>query len=71
MGVGDFDDMLNLYRGIAPMRRNITADEVGKTGMALLSNLSSGITGEVVHVDCGFSIMGAPPADFFKPPTAG
>ena len=65
MGVGDFDDMLNLYAGIAPMRRNITADEVGKTGMALLSNLSSGITGEVVHVDCGFSIMGAPPADFF------
>jgi enoyl-[acyl-carrier protein] reductase I len=71
MGVGDFDDMLNLYRGISPMRRNITADEVGKTGMALLSNLSSGITGEVVHVDCGFSIMGAPPADFFKPPAAG
>ena len=66
MGVGDFDDMLNLYAGIAPMRRNITADEVGKTGMALLSNLSSGITGEVVHVDCGFSIMGAPPADFFS-----
>jgi enoyl-[acyl-carrier protein] reductase I len=68
MGVGDFDDMLNLYSGISPMRRNITADEVGKTGMALLSDLSSGITGEVVHVDCGFSIMGAPPADFFRKP---
>ncbi len=66
MGVGDFDDMLNLYAGISPMRRNITADEVGKTGMALLSDLSSGITGEVLHVDCGFSIMGAPPADFFQ-----
>lgn len=71
MGVGDFDDMLNLYRGISPMRRNITANEVGKTGMALLSDLSSGITGEIVHVDCGFSIMGAPPADFFKQPAAG
>ena len=70
MGVGDFDDMLNLYRGISPMRRNISADEVGKTGMALLSDLSSGITGEIVHVDCGFSIMGAPPADFFQQPEA-
>lgn len=64
MGVGDFKQMLDLYEGVAPMRRNITADEVGKMGMVLLSSLSSGITGEVVHVDCGFSIMGAPPADF-------
>lgn len=71
MGVGDFDDMLNLYAGISPMRRNITADEVGKTGMALLSDLSSGITGEVLHVDCGFSIMGAPPADFFQKAAGG
>jgi enoyl-[acyl-carrier protein] reductase I len=57
--------MLKLYAGISPMRRNITADEVGRTSMALLSNLASGITGEILHVDCGFSIMGAPPADFF------
>ena len=64
MGVGDFKQMLDLYDGVAPMRRNITADEVGKMGMVLLSDLSSGVTGEVVHVDCGFSIMGAPPADF-------
>jgi len=68
MGVGDFDDMLKLYAGISPMRRNITADEVGRTAMALLSNLASGITGEILHVDCGFSVMGAPPADFFTPP---
>jgi len=64
MGVGDFKQMLDLYEGVSPMRRNITADEVGKMGMVLLSDLSSGVTGEVVHVDCGFSIMGAPPADF-------
>lgn len=71
MGVGDFDEMLSLYKGVSPMRRNITSDEVGKMGMVLLSDLSSGVTGEVVHVDCGYSVMGAPPADFFaKAPSA-
>ncbi|GAB5441410.1 MAG: enoyl-ACP reductase [Fuerstiella sp.] len=63
-GVGDFDQMLSLYAGMAPMRRNITTEEVGKTGMFLLSDLASGISAEVVHVDCGFSKMGAPPVDF-------
>lgn len=61
--VGDFDNMLKLYTVMAPMRRNITAEEVGKTGMYLLSDLSSGVTGEVLHVDAGYHIMGAPPAD--------
>jgi len=61
--VGDFDMMLKLYETMAPMRRNITADEVGKTGMYLLSDLASGVTGETMHVDCGYHIMGAPPAD--------
>jgi enoyl-[acyl-carrier protein] reductase I len=64
--VGDFDQMLELYKGMAPMRRNITAEEVGKTGMFLLSDQASGISAEVVHVDCGFSKMGAPPSDFGK-----
>jgi enoyl-[acyl-carrier protein] reductase I len=55
--------MLKLYPAMAPMRRNVTAEEVGKTGMYLLSDLASGVTGEVVHVDAGFHVMGAPPAD--------
>ena len=66
-GVGDFDQMLALYEAMSPMRDNITAEEVGKTGMFLLSDLASGITAEVVHVDKGFSKMGAPPADFAVP----
>lgn len=70
MGVGDFKQMLDLYDAVAPMRRNITAEEVGKAGMFLLSDLASGITAEVVHVDCGFSKMGAPPADFGSKPSA-
>lgn len=70
MGVGDFKQMLDLYDAVAPMRRNITADEVGKSGMFLLSDLASGITAEVLHVDCGFSKMGAPPADFGAKPAS-
>ena len=61
--VGDFDSMLKLYNVMAPLRRNVTLDEVGKTGMYLLSDLSSGVTGEILHVDSGFHIMGAPAAD--------
>ena len=61
--VGDFDVMLKLYEAMAPMRRNITAEEVGKTGVYLLSDMASGVTGEVLHVDAGYHIMGAPPAE--------
>lgn len=73
MGVGDFKQMLDLYDAVAPLRRNITAEEVGKAAMFLLSNLASGISAEVLHVDCGFSKMGAPPVDFAEPsaPSAG
>ena len=63
MGVGDFGKMLKLYESFSPMRRNIDPEEVGKTGMFLLSDLASGITGETVHVDAGYNIMGAPPSD--------
>ena len=61
--VGDFDKMMDLYTAFSPQRRTITPDEVGKTGMFLLSDLASGITGETVHVDAGYHIMGAPPID--------
>ena len=64
MGVGDFKQMFDWYAGVAPMRRNIEGEEVGKSGMFMLSDLASGISGEVLHVDCGFSKMGAPPEDF-------
>ena len=66
MGVGDFRKMLTLYESFAPLGRNITTEEVGKTAMFLLSDLASGITGETVHVDAGYHVMGAPPADFYQ-----
>ncbi len=59
--VKDFDKMLKLYETFAPLRRPSPPEEVGKMGMILLSDYSSGVTGENVHVDCGYHIMGAPP----------
>ena len=52
--------MLKLYAEMAPLGRNITHDEVGKTGAFLLSDMSDGITGEILHVDAGYNIMGSP-----------
>lgn len=43
----------------------VTLEEVGKTGMLLLSDFSSGITGETLHVDAGYHIMGVPPMEMF------
>lgn len=56
-GVGE---MLYLYEKMSPLGRNVTHAEVGKTGMFLLSDLSDGITGEVLHVDGGYNAMGSP-----------
>jgi enoyl-[acyl-carrier protein] reductase I len=58
--VGDADKLAGLYEAVAPLGRNITRDEVGAAGMFLLSDLASGITGEILHVDCGYNIMGSP-----------
>ena len=52
--------MESLYEQVAPMGRNITHDEVGRVGAFLLSDHSSGITAEIVHVDCGYNAMGSP-----------
>ncbi len=57
-GIHGFTDMLKKHAEKAPLRRNITKDEVGKAGLFLLSDLSSGITGEVLYVDAGYHIMG-------------
>ncbi|VAX38059.1 Enoyl-[acyl-carrier-protein] reductase [NADH] [hydrothermal vent metagenome] len=61
--VGEFSRMMKLYETFSPLRRNIKAEEVGKSGMFLLSDMASGITGENLHVDCGYHIMGGPPLD--------
>jgi enoyl-[acyl-carrier protein] reductase I len=54
------DQMLGLYEAMAPLGRNVTHEEAGKCGAFLLSDLSSGITGEILHLDGGYNIMGSP-----------
>lgn len=57
-GVSGFSKMLDHYPTKACLARNIDADEVGKTGLYLLSDLSSGVTGEVHYVDAGYNVIG-------------
>lgn len=57
-GVRDFSTMLNLVIEKAPLRRGVTQEEVGNTALFLMSDLSSGITGEIIHVDAGYNILG-------------
>jgi enoyl-[acyl-carrier protein] reductase I len=57
-GISGFLDMLHVTRDKAPLRRNIEAEEVGKAALFLLSDLGSGVTGEILYVDAGYSIMG-------------
>lgn len=56
--ISGYSVMKHAHADRAPMRRNITVEEVGKTALYLCSDLSSGVTGEVIHVDTGYHIMG-------------
>ncbi len=57
-GIGDFRYILKWNQYNSPMRRNVGLEEVGGSGLYLLSPLSGGVTGEVHHVDCGYHIVG-------------
>jgi enoyl-[acyl-carrier protein] reductase I len=57
-GIGDFRYILKWNEYNSPLRRTVTTSEVGDSALFLLSDLSRGITGEVMHVDCGYHIVG-------------
>jgi len=57
-GVSDFNSILKEIEEKAPLRRTTTQEEVGDTALFLMSDLSRGITGEIIHVDSGFHILG-------------
>lgn len=57
-GIKDFKKLQNAYAEITPLKRNVTTAEVGNTAAFLCSDLASGITGEVVHVDSGYHAVG-------------
>ena len=57
-GISDFDKMLEQAKGKAPLKRNIDADDVAHAALFLCSDMSKNITGQVIYVDAGYSIMG-------------
>jgi len=57
-GVGGLSEMLGIHAEKAPLGRNVEVSEVASAGLFLASDLSSGITGEIIYVDCGYNIMG-------------
>ena len=59
-GVSDFKTMYRRFRDVAPIRRNITIEDVAGTALYLASDLSTAVTGEVVYVDGGFNVIGVP-----------
>jgi enoyl-[acyl-carrier protein] reductase I len=54
-GIKDFGKILNFVKAHAPLRRNVTQEDIGNASAFLLSDLASGITGEITYVDGGFS----------------
>jgi enoyl-[acyl-carrier protein] reductase I len=57
-GIGDFRYILRWNELNAPLRRGVTAEEVGQTAVYLLSPMSRGVTGEILHVDAGYHVVG-------------
>ena len=62
-GIGDFRFILKWNEANAPLRENVTIEEVGNSAMFLLSPLASGVTGEVLYVDAGYHLMGMAAVD--------
>jgi enoyl-[acyl-carrier protein] reductase I len=62
-GIGDFRYILKWNEYNAPLRRTVTIDEVGQSGVYLLSDMSRGMTGEVLHVDAGYHVVGMKAVD--------
>ena len=62
-GIGDFRYILKWNELNAPLRRTVTIDDVGRAALFLLSDLSGGVTGEVVHVDAGYHVVGMKAVD--------
>ena len=62
-GVSGFSAMHAQFKNFAPLRRNITIDDVGNSALYLCSDLAAGVTGEIHYVDAGFSVVGLPSPD--------
>jgi enoyl-[acyl-carrier protein] reductase I len=57
-GISGFNEMLKVYEARSPLKRNVTTEELGATGLFLATDGAAAITGQVIYVDCGYQIMG-------------
>ena len=57
-GIGDFDQLVEYTSQQSPLKRNATLDEIANSSLFLLSDLSTGITGQTIYVDAGYSVKG-------------
>ena len=57
-GISGFSEMLKQYEARSPLKRNVTSEELGASGVFLASDGAAAITGQVLYVDCGYQIMG-------------
>lgn len=64
--IGDIQKMIDFAAAVSPLKRGITPEEVANAAVFLCSPLASGITGEVLFVDCGYNVMGVPPDEDVK-----
>ena len=62
-GIGDFRYILKWNQYNSPLKRNVTLEDVGGSALYLLSDLSTGVTGEIHHVDCGYHVVGMKAVD--------
>jgi enoyl-[acyl-carrier protein] reductase I len=62
-GIGDFRYILKWNQYNSPLKRNVTLEDIGGAAVYLLSDLSSGVSGEIHHVDCGYNIVGMKAVD--------
>ncbi len=58
LAIGDVDEMFRRVEQLSPLKRNVETSEIGRSAVYLLSDLSSGVTGETHHVDCGYNAVG-------------
>ena len=62
-GIGDFRYILKWNQYNSPLKRNVTLEDIGGAAMYLLSDLASGVSGEIHHVDCGYNVVGMKAVD--------
>ncbi len=62
-GIGDFRYILKWNEYNSPLKRNVTLEDAGKSGLYMLSDMPSGVTGEIHHVDCGYHVVGMKAVD--------